>query len=104
MSQEFLTRKVARDLCLAFFAFAGGGSAGAASTTAGSSRAVARTAAQRCVRPAHLLAGVSFPAWHLGAVRFSSASTGIGITTSAIGCDYPLPTGGIEVGQRPQVT
>ena len=89
---------------LAFFALAGCGSAGAASTADGSSGALARTPARRCAGPARLLAGVSFPAWHLGAVRFSSASIGIGITTSAIGCDYPLPTGGIEVGQQSQVT
>ena len=40
---------------------------------------------------------MSFAAWHLGAVRFSSSSTGVGLTTSAIGCDHRLPTGGIEV-------
>jgi photosystem II stability/assembly factor-like uncharacterized protein len=89
---------------LAFFSLAGCGSAGAASTAGGSSGALARTPARRCVGPARLSAGVSFPAWRLGAVRFSSASIGIGITTSAIGCDYPLPTGGIEVGQQSQVT
>jgi hypothetical protein len=53
---------------------------------------------------ARLLPGVSFPAWHLGAVRFSSTSTGVGLTTSAIICEQRLPSGGIEVSQHPQVT
>jgi hypothetical protein len=53
---------------------------------------------------ARLLSGVRFAAWHLGAVRFTSSSTGVGLTTSAIGCDRRLPTGGIEVSQHSQVT
>jgi photosystem II stability/assembly factor-like uncharacterized protein len=89
---------------LAFLVLAGGGSAMAVSTAAGSSRTAAGTAAQRCARSARLLPGVSFAAWHLGAVRFSSSSTGVGLTTSAIGCDHRLPTGAIEVGQHSQVT
>jgi photosystem II stability/assembly factor-like uncharacterized protein len=88
---------------LASFLLAGCGSITAASSVAGSSRAPAGAAA-RCARSAHLLVGVSFPAWHLGAVRFSSASTGIGITTSAISCESRLPTGGFEGFEHAQVT
>jgi photosystem II stability/assembly factor-like uncharacterized protein len=87
-----------------FVVLAGSGSAVAMSTAVGSSRTAAGTAAQRCARSARLLPGWSFAAWRLGAVRFSSASTGIGITTSAIGCDYRSPTGGILVSQHSQVT
>ena len=84
-------------MSLAFLVLPGCVSAMAVSTAAGSSRTAAGTAAQRCARLARLLPGVSFAAWHLGAVRFSSSSTGVGLTTSAIGCDHRLPTGGIEV-------
>lgn len=91
-------------LSLAVLVFAGCGSAMAMSATAGSSRIAAGTAAQPCARAAHLVPGVSFAAWHLGAVRFSSSSTGVGLTTSAISCDHRLPTGGIAVGEHSQVT
>lgn len=91
-------------MSLAFLVLGGCGSAMAVSTAAGSSRSAAGTAAQRCARLARLLPGVSFAAWHLGAARFSSSSTGVGLTTSAIICDHRLPTGGIEVGQHSQVT
>ena len=79
----------------------------AVSSTAGSARVVAGTAGtagQECARLARLVPGVGFAAWHLGAVRFSSSSNGIGLTTSAIGCDHRLPTGGIEVNEHSQVT
>jgi photosystem II stability/assembly factor-like uncharacterized protein len=91
-------------MSLAFLVLAGCGSAMVASTAPRSVRGAAGTAAQRCARLARLLPGVKFAAWHLGAVRFSSSLIGVGLTTSAIGCDYRLPTGGIEVGQHEQVT
>ena len=89
---------------LAGLVLAGWGSTLAASTATGSSPIAAASAAQRCARLARLLPGVSFDAWHLGAAGFSSSSTGVGLTTSAIGCSHRLPTGGIAVGEHPQVT
>jgi hypothetical protein len=47
--------------------------------------------------------GVSFPAWHLGAVRFSLASSGIGLSTNEMICYQPLRTGRIAVGYHPPV-
>jgi photosystem II stability/assembly factor-like uncharacterized protein len=86
-------------MSLVVLAFAGCGSA-MTSTAAASSR----TAAQRCARLAHLVPGVSFPAWHLGAVLFSSPSSGVGLTANQIICDHRLSSGGIAVGYHRQVT
>jgi photosystem II stability/assembly factor-like uncharacterized protein len=84
---------------LVFLALAGCGSAVLMSTAAASSR----TAGQRCARLAHLVPGVSFAAWHLGAVLFSSPASGVGLTTNAIICDHRLRSGGIAVGYHRQV-
>ncbi len=87
-------------MSLVVLASAGCGSAIWMSTAAASSR----TAAQRCARLAHLVPGVSFPAWHLGAVLFGSPSSGVGLTANQIICDHRLSSGGIAVGYHRQVT
>jgi photosystem II stability/assembly factor-like uncharacterized protein len=43
-------------------------------------------AARRCAQAARLAPGVAFPAWHMGAVDFSSATSGVGITAGRFPC------------------
>lgn len=48
--------------------------------------------------------GVAFAGWHMGAVQFLSASSGVGITAENFPCFRPI-RGGVEVGvQRQAVT
>lgn len=62
------------------------------------------TAVQRCADAARLRSDVPLPAWHMGAVRFFSATSGVGITAETFPCFRPV-NGGAEVGfQRQPVT
>jgi hypothetical protein len=45
-----------------------------------------QTARGRCAQAAHLSAKVSLAGWHLGAVEFSSATSGVGITAESFPC------------------
>jgi hypothetical protein len=52
--------------------------------------------ARRCAEVARLTPGASFPAWHMGAVQFFSASSGVGITAERFPCFRGM-TGGANV-------
>jgi hypothetical protein len=59
-------------------------------------------AARRCTAAARLTPGVAFPGWHMGAVQFLSASSGVGITAEDFPCFHQV-TGGVEAGSRRQL-
>jgi photosystem II stability/assembly factor-like uncharacterized protein len=66
------------------------------------SRAPSRTAAQRCADAARMRSDVALPAWHMGAVQFFSATSGVGLTAETFPCFRPIRGGSQEVGFQRQ--
>ena len=64
-------------------------------------RAASLTSAQRCARAARLPSDVALPAWHMGAVHFFSATSGVGVTAESFPC-FRRFTGGTQVGSQRQ--
>jgi photosystem II stability/assembly factor-like uncharacterized protein len=56
------------------------------------------TAAQRCEEAARLTPRASFAGWHVGAVHFFSATSGVGITAGRFPCFRRVRAGEQEVG------
>lgn len=65
-------------------------------------RAPSLTTAHRCAQDARLTPGVAFPGWHMGAVQFFSATSGVGVTAENFPCYRPIKGGGAEVGLQRQ--
>lgn len=62
-----------------------------------------RSAAAQCSGPVRLGTGVSVAAWRLGAIRFVSATSGVGLTAPQVPCARSLGPGqGTEVSFRPE--
>lgn len=87
-------------LVLACLLVVGCGSGGVAQRPGPRSAASGETAA-RCAQEASLKPGVAFPAWHMGAVHFFSASSGVGITTDTFPCFVHIKNGGLPYQRQP---
>jgi hypothetical protein len=89
-------------LLLAVLVLAGCGSSGVTHRAAAARAARPdQTAAQRCAVAARLTPGAVLPGWHMGAVQFLSASSGVGITAEDFPC-FRRVEGGTEASSQRQ--